>query len=156
MQEKLDWTQTNITVDIAIRKDGVPGTVLNLSCAVILFLGSSRPMLILSLDYYILTSVAYSSLKLFSCRQLVLGHSHHFLGEHPLYVRQVPPWDRLHAGKVLDSEAFVSDIYSFHFQGMHELLTPLYFVVKKAIVVTKEAIREEAKSFRRRPIVNLQ
>ena len=71
MQEKLDWTQTNITVDIAIRKDGVPGTVLNLSCAVILFLGSSRPMLILSLDYYILTSVAYSSLKLFSCRQLV-------------------------------------------------------------------------------------
>ena len=80
MHEKLDWKQTNIAVDIAIRKEG----------------------------------------------------------------------------KVLDSEAFVSDIYSFHFQGMHELLTPLYFVVKKAIVVTKEAIREEAKSFRRRPIVNLQ
>ena len=41
MQEKLDWTQTNIAVDIAIRKDGVPGTVLNLNCAVIFFLESA-------------------------------------------------------------------------------------------------------------------
>ena len=62
MQEKLDWTQTKIAVDIAIQKDVVPGTVLNLSCAVIFFLESANVNLILSLDYYILTSVAYSSL----------------------------------------------------------------------------------------------
>ena len=51
MQEKLDWTQTNIPVDIAIRKDGVPGTVLNLSCAVIYFLESAN----VTLKYFRLT-----------------------------------------------------------------------------------------------------
>ena len=42
MLEKLNWTQTNIAVDVAIRKDEVPGTVLNLSCAETFFLESAN------------------------------------------------------------------------------------------------------------------
>ena len=48
---------------------------------------------------------------------------------------------------------FVSDIYSFHFQGMHDCTSQHRNVGAEE---EKEATIEEAKAFRRQPIVNLQ
>ena len=47
---------------------------------------------------------------------------------------------------------FVSDIYSFHFQGMHDLMSQHGKVGAKE---EKDTTIEEAKAFRRLPIVNL-